>query len=89
MILDIAPGWHLNARQPGPDWLIGANLDGAAVDWPEGREMMLGFSDQPVQVYQGRLDLALERSADLITLCLQACSDSVCFEPVTATFRLR
>ena len=89
LILDIAPGWHLNAHRPGPDWLTGAGLDGAAVDWPEGREVALGFSDQPVRVYQGRLELALDPTADLVTLHLQACSDSLCLEPVAATFRLR
>jgi len=93
LILEIAPGWHLNAHQPGPEWLTGAHLDGAAVDWPEGREMVLGFCDQPVRVYEGRLDLTLEPAldlgGDLITLRLQVCSDSVCLEPVTATFRLR
>ncbi|MHA1529103.1 MAG: DUF255 domain-containing protein [Alphaproteobacteria bacterium] len=91
LILDIAPGWHLNAHRPGPDWLIGAALDGAAVDWPEGRSLNLGFSEQPVRVYEGRLDLALDLAPDarLVTLNLQACSDSLCLEPVTATFRLR
>ena len=89
LILDIAPGWHLNAHRPGPDWLTGAALDGAAVDWPEGREAALGFSDQPVRVYEGRLELTLDPTADLVALHLQACSDSLCLEPVTATFRLR
>ncbi|MFQ5566401.1 MAG: DUF255 domain-containing protein, partial [Paracoccaceae bacterium] len=89
LILDIAPGWHLNAHRPGPDWLIGASLDGAAVDWPEGREAVLGFSDQPVRVYDGRLDLVLDPTAELLTLYLQACSDSLCLEPEAATFRLR
>ncbi len=91
LILDIAPGWHLNAHQPGPDWLIGASLDGAAVDWPEGREIALGFSDQPLRVYQGRLDLTLDLdpAADLVTLKLQVCSDSLCLEPEEAIFRLR
>jgi hypothetical protein len=49
----------------------------------------LDFSDQPVRVYQGRLDLALDPTAELVTLHLQVCSDSVCLEPVAATFRLR
>jgi hypothetical protein len=89
LVLDIAPGWHLNAHRPGPDWLTGAGLDGAAIDWPEGREVALGFSDQTVRVYQGRLDLALDPTADLVTLHLQVCSDSLCLEPEAATFRLR
>jgi uncharacterized protein YyaL (SSP411 family) len=93
LILDIAPGWHLNAHRPGPDWLTGASLDGAAVDWPEGRELALGFSDQPLRVYDGHLALSLGSPPDsgtgLVTLTLQVCSDSLCLEPVTATFRLR
>jgi uncharacterized protein YyaL (SSP411 family) len=89
LILDIAPGWHLNAHQPGPDWLIGASLDGAEADWPEGREVVLGFSDQPVRVYEGRLVLNLDPVDDLVTLRLQACTDSICLEPVDTTFRLR
>ena len=89
LILDISTGWHLNAHQPGPDWLIGARIDGAVVNWPPGQELTLGFSDQPVRVYQGHLDLAVDAAADLITLHVQACSDLVCLEPVSATFRLR
>jgi uncharacterized protein YyaL (SSP411 family) len=89
LILEIAPGWHLNAHRPGADWLVGASLDGAAVEWPEGRACRLGFSDQPVRVYEGRLELALEATADLVTLHLQACSDTLCLEPETATFRLQ
>jgi hypothetical protein len=89
LTLGIAPGWHLNAHQPGADWLVGASLDGAAVDWPPGREVKLGFTDQPIRVYEGRLDLVPDPAGDLLTLRIQACSDSLCLEPETATFRLR
>jgi uncharacterized protein YyaL (SSP411 family) len=89
LILDIAAGWHLSAHRPGPEWLIGASLEGAAVDWPKGRKMMLGFSDQPLWVYGGYLVLDLDPDGDLVTLRLQACSDSICLEPVETTFRLR
>jgi uncharacterized protein YyaL (SSP411 family) len=87
--LDIAPGWHLNAHRPGADWLVGASLEGAALDWPAGREVALGFTEQPINVYEGRLELALDPAGDLLTLQVQACSDSLCLEPESATFRLR
>ncbi|HSF96509.1 MAG TPA: DUF255 domain-containing protein [Thermohalobaculum sp.] len=87
--LDIAEGWHLNAHRPGPDWLVGARIDGATVDWPQGEELALGFSEQPVRIYRGRLDLALADPGDNVTMHLQTCSDSLCLEPETATFRLR
>jgi uncharacterized protein YyaL (SSP411 family) len=87
--LQIADGWHLNAHDPGPDWLTGARLDGAGVAWPEGAVLALGFADQPVRVYTGRLELELRDAGDTVTLHLQACSDSLCLEPESATFRLR
>ena len=89
LILDIAEGWHLNAHQPGQDWLTGARIDGASVDWPAGRELALGFSDQPVRVYEGRLDLPVTGAGAIVTLHLQVCSDALCLEPESATFRLR
>ena len=89
MILEIAPGWHLNAHDPGPDWLIGAALEGAETTWPEGTEIGLGFSEDRLKVYEGRIDLGLIPAADQVSLTVQVCSDSLCLEPETATFRLR
>ncbi len=89
LALDIARGWHLNAHRPGTDEFTGAALEGAAVDWPEGTPRSLGFSDRPVRVYEGRVELALDPTADVVTLRLQACSDQLCLAPETASFRLR
>jgi hypothetical protein len=87
--LDIAPGWHLNAHEPGVDDLVGASIEGASVEWPEGTARDLGFAGQPVRVYEGRLDLAVAPQGATVTLNLQACSDSLCLEPEAETFRLR
>jgi len=89
LVLDIAPGWHLNAPDPGAASLTGISIEGADVDWPEGREASLGFSDQPVRVYDGQLALELQPTDKTLTLHLQACSDTECLAPETATFRLR
>lgn len=87
--IDIAEGWHLNAHDPGQDWLIGVSLEGARADWPEGRLVTLGFSDQVIRVYEGRLEVALtDTSSGEITLRAQACSDSICLEPEDLSFRL-
>jgi len=86
--LQIAEGWHLNAHQPGPDWLVGAAIDGGTADWPEGEPMELGFSDKPVSVYEGVLSVPVTPHGRLIGLRLQACSDSLCLDPVETTFRL-
>ncbi len=89
LTLDIADGWHVNAHDPGQDWLIGVALDGASATWPEGRAVTLGFSDQALNVYEGRLDIPVALGdAREITLTVQACSDEICRQPVIATFRL-
>ncbi len=89
LVLDIAEGRHVNAHRPGAEGLSGAALEGAAVDWPEGTLRRLGFSDRPVRVYEGRIELGLDPTADLVTLQLQVCSDRVCLAPERASFRLR
>ena len=86
--LKIAPGWHLNAHDPGPDWFIGTALDGAKAVWPEGKLMSLGFSEDLVRVYEGDLSLPIQTHGDLVNLTVQACSDTVCLAPETVTFRL-
>ena len=89
LVLRIADGWHLNAHRPGPDWLIGAALDGAEAQWPEGEEVRLGFSDEAIRVYEGTMKVPFARSGEqALTLRVQACSDSVCLEPEDAIFRL-
>ena len=89
LILKIAEGWHLNAHDPGPDWLIGASIEGAVADWPNGLEVNLGFSDEAIRVYEGTLEVPFtEDATSLVTLNVQACSDSICLEPEVAIFRL-
>ena len=88
LVLDIAPGWHVNARVPGQDWLIGVALTGAEAEWPAGRAVELGFTDGTLNVYEGRLEVPLTGMAGEVALTLQACSDTTCLEPETATFRL-
>lgn len=86
--ISIAPGWHLNANEPGQDWLIGAAMSGAVVDWPAGRAAKLGISDGTINVYEGELELRLRDVEGKLVLTLQACSDSICLEPEEAIFRL-
>ncbi|MEL7153539.1 MAG: DUF255 domain-containing protein [Pseudomonadota bacterium] len=87
--LRIAPGWHVNAHEPGQDWLIGANLTGAAADWPEGHALQTGFTEQSINVYDGAMEIPIVPLQDnALRLTLQVCSDEVCLEPETATFRL-
>ncbi|MFK7944500.1 MAG: DUF255 domain-containing protein [Paracoccaceae bacterium] len=88
LYIDIAEGWHLNAHKPGADWLIGVSLAGASATWPAGEKVSLGFAQAPIRVYDGHLEIPVSLEKDIVTLNLQACSDSICLEPETITFRL-
>ena len=88
LVLTIAGGWHVNAARPGQDWLIGAALEGAEADWPDGRAVELGFADGAIRVYDGLVEVPVRPLAETVALTLQTCSDLICLEPETATFRL-
>ncbi|MEM9046570.1 MAG: DUF255 domain-containing protein [Pseudomonadota bacterium] len=86
--LKIADGWHLNAAEPGPDWLIGVKIEGDETAWPTGKTLSLGFSDEEIRIYEGEMVLPLSNIDGPVTLHVQTCSDQICLEPVSATFRL-
>ena len=89
LVLRIAPGWHVNAHEPGQDWLIGADLEGAKAEWPPGEPFEAGFSNGEIAVYNRSLTVPIrEISNETLDLTLQVCSDEICLEPETATFRL-
>ncbi|MEL7000169.1 MAG: protein-disulfide reductase DsbD domain-containing protein, partial [Pseudomonadota bacterium] len=87
--LTIADGWHVNAAQPGADWLVGASLQGTGAEWPEGTPFEAGFADTEIRVYDGRVSVPLDSApSGEIILTLQVCSHEICLEPEEATFRL-
>ncbi len=93
LALRMAPGWHLNAADPGgadpaADGLVGAAVTGARVEWPEGTPFAAGFAEAPIRVYEGALDLALAPEAEMFALSLQLCSDRICLAPIEARFRI-
>ncbi|MEM1346817.1 MAG: protein-disulfide reductase DsbD domain-containing protein, partial [Pseudomonadota bacterium] len=88
LMLSIAEGWHLNAHEPGPNWLVGATIEGADTEWPEGRAQTMDFSETEVAVYTGLVEIDLMPEAPELKLRVQACSERVCLEPVSTIFRL-
>src|SRR5690606_32588331 len=71
--LIIDPAYHLSAGEPGEAGLIPTRLelrggDGLSleVEYPEGRRRTFPFADQPLSVYEGRMELkaTLRRSTD-------------------------
>ncbi|VAX12033.1 Uncharacterized protein YyaL [hydrothermal vent metagenome] len=95
--LQLDEGWHINAHVPLEDYLIPTRIDmaGAArwkiekVDYPPAQRVRLGFSEQPLALYQAqsRIKADLIKGATkinpVIQLHLQACNNSLCLPPET------
>lgn len=62
IILHIAEGWHINAHQPGKDYLLGTMMSMQKkkgfmlVDtrYPKSRKLHFGFADEAIAVYEGK-----------------------------------
>ncbi|HLF19725.1 MAG TPA: protein-disulfide reductase DsbD domain-containing protein, partial [Bacteroidota bacterium] len=99
VVLDIAGGWHINSHRPTSEYLIPTNLELASkegmiitdIRYPKGQLEKLGFSDQPLDVYQGSVTIFVsvrvsEKFADAGDtlrgkLRVQACDDKMCLAP--------
>ena len=100
--LDIAPGWHVNARAPLQDYLVptrlaaGGGIALGEVDFPEPEVRTLAFQREPLALHEGRLKLSAPFPDDALAghrtlpleLSLQACSDEVCLAPETLALRV-
>ncbi len=99
LVLEIAPGWHVNAAVPTDEWLIATQIriDGVPVTpeggWPRPETVEIGLAAAPLDVFTGRLDLSLPRPVrpgwHMIEIDLQACSDRLCLPPETLAWRWR
>lgn len=94
--IELAPGWHINARQPGEDFFIPtvlkiAGREPEGVVYPEALERKLGFHDDVLKLYEGTVALEYKLDADesaaagphRASLSIQACSDKICLSPET------
>ncbi len=91
--------WHINSNEPSEDYMIGTSVEIPAggtfelkeVIYPEPFELMLGFSDSPVSVYEGEVFIGgvIPVPADIgqgahkipIHITYQACNDATCLPP--------
>lgn len=96
VILDLADGWHVNANQPLQEELIATRLESAGdevilrqVEYPPAEKVTLGFQDEELAVFQGRVPIRaqLVRAATsgpgvaTLRLTIQACNDEKCLMP--------
>lgn len=91
--------WHINSNEPSEDYMIGTSVaipsEGAfelqKVVYPEPSEIMLGFSDGPVSVYEGEIfiegvipipaNIRLGEYKIPLHITYQACNDASCLPP--------
>ncbi|MBY4675446.1 DUF255 domain-containing protein [Marinobacterium arenosum] len=95
--LQLRKGWHLNAHRPEDPALAGTCLSAeglSTVEYPPPIRQQLPFSDQPLQLYQGhiqirgRFDQAAVPVSQPLTLSYQACSERHCLAPEKLTLWL-
>ena len=77
LVLDLAPGWHVNSNRPLQEDLVptrlalaeeGAGVELGLVEYPEPTTVTLGFQAEPLAVFVGkvriRTSVQLDRSGD-------------------------
>ena len=88
LVVEIAPGWHLQANPASEPYLVATEIeaeDGEVrnVRYPEGEPLASRFSQQPIQVYTGRVEIAGEvAGTGRLSLTYQPCDETRCLPPV-------
>lgn len=100
IVLSIPGGLHVNSSRPGSEYAIPttvrASASGArigAVTYPRGQNRKFGFSENAINVYEGRTSFTFPVTVPAnfngstlrvnVTVRYQACTDEVCYPPKT------
>jgi thiol:disulfide interchange protein len=108
--MSIPAGLHVNSNRPNNQYSIPTTVrvsaDGArvsAVSYPRGKNRKFGFSDNAINVYEGRVNFTFNLTVPAnfrgdtvrvrVVVRYQACTDEVCYPPknreITLTARVR
>ena len=101
VVLDLAEGWHVNAKEPLQDYLIGTALTGVGgepleeVTYPDPAIRTLSFQNSELALYDGEVvlsatlpDTAPAEMPAHVEVRLQACSDKICLAPETVVLEV-
>lgn len=100
IIMNIPAGLHVNSNRPSSEYAIpttvqisGVRSSVSAVTYPRGRNRKFQFSDNPINVYEGRaiFGFTVKVPGDYrgnsvrvnATVRYQACTEEVCYPPKT------
>ena len=105
IVMSIPGGLHVNSNRPGSEYAIptsvrvtvtGAKAGG--VSYPRGRSRKFSFSDDSINVYEGRtsftfnINVPANFSGNTLrvraTVRYQACTNEVCYPPTSKTVNL-
>jgi len=96
--IEIAQGFHINAHEPGPEFLIPLKIEltggeglRADIAYPEGEVYVAAaISDAPMRVHTGSIEIpvGIERTGEItgtpqLVITWQACTDRACLLPKT------
>ena len=100
--LRVDPGFHINANPASADYLIPTSItfDGSVpedVSYPPASRLKAGFADEPLDVYEGDIVIAvrfpagaLDRTHGLrFTVTAQACTEKICLPPADLAKSIR
>lgn len=107
VVLNIPDGLHVNSNRPDNEYSIptsvkvGSNAAGvklSAVSYPRGQNRKFSFSDNPINVYEGRAVFGFNVTVPQnfkgnvvkirAVVRYQACTDEVCYAPKTQEITL-
>jgi len=87
--LEIAPGWHLQANPASEPYLVATEVravggEARSLRYPEGERFSSRYSQAPIAVYSGSVEIAGEVSAstERLVLSYQPCNEATCLPPV-------
>lgn len=90
--ISLSTGWHINSNQPLDNSLIATRLSTSSnsasvnAEYPKPQVKPLGFSQQPLSLYEGYLQIpfsfsSVQATPRLLNLQVQACSNKICLLP--------
>lgn len=105
VVLNIPGGLHVNSSRPGSEYAIPtsvrASASGArigAVTYPRGQNRKFGFSENSINVYEGRATFTFPVTVPVnfsgstvrvnVNVRYQACTNEVCYPPKTKSVTL-
>ena len=105
IVMTIPGGLHVNSSRPSSEYAIptvvsvrGSGVKVTGVTYPRGRNRTFQFSQNPINVYEGRVNFPFSVTVPAgfrgktiklnATVRYQACTDEVCYPPKTKNVTL-